>query len=175
MATEVRSYSSVMSLSYISSWLEQNSYKNSLARKRKVEVSESDIICPNLKDHNYSVKSKDIKPNFEKKEVSDHSYQVVNGEYEKSLTSISSTKDLQKQTEIEERRFKVKIQESNGSYFCRCCQEHFSTEIFARIHIRKEKCKSKKKKKEEKSVSCQEEGCGCLFTNREAISILLYT
>ena len=76
---------------------------------------------------------------------------------------IKSSKDLQTQNQMVEKRYKSKIEEGDGVYSCRNCKSSFVSHIYAFDHVKTPFCKQKKKKKEAKVKKCIEEGCDRSF------------
>ena len=139
--------------------------------KYKGNISPSDVSCSCLPDHSYSMTNKSNNASIVEgsTEKSDHNYNRVSGESSNKGVKIKNTRDLKKQEDIESKRFKVKIEEVDGFFRCRCCLKTFATEILARIHVRKEKCLSKKNKKKKKKIICREENCFLEFSSNKEL------
>ena len=83
---------------------------------------------------------------------------------EKSGKSILCLKDLQKQNDLVNKRFRKKIVvNKNGSFKCQCCAETFCSESFAKLHVKNPSCKKTVKKVKVNKKNCPEEGCDSVF------------
>ena len=73
---------------------------------------------------------------------------------------------MRSQKEQQEKRYKVKIDDSNGNFKCRSCNEEFSSHVFAKNHTVKARCRPKKRKNQPKRKprKCNEPGCDLEFS-----------